>query len=78
MISKFNHGPFSKEVDEVIKNLPVHKSIKNKVQKTFDDLFRNIDIPNVTLVKLKKLAVEEEDLKDIKNLIKKNEKVKLK
>ena len=78
MISKFNHGPFSKEVDEVIKNLSVHKSIKNKVQKTFDDLFRNIDIPNVTLVKLKKLAVEEEDLKDIKNLIKKNEKAKLK
>jgi hypothetical protein len=78
VISKFNHGPFSKEVDEVIKNLSVHKSIKNKVQKTFDDLFRNIDIPNVTLVKLKKLAVEEEDLKDIKNLIKKNEKAKLK
>ncbi len=78
MISKFNHGPFSKEVDEVIKNLSVHKSIKNKVQKTFDDIFRNIDIPNVTLVKLKKLAVEEEDLKDIKNLIKKNEKAKLK
>lgn len=72
MISKFNHGPFSKEVDEVIKNLSVHKSIKNKVQKMFDDLFRNIDIPNNTLVKLKKLAVEEEDLKDIKNLIKKN------
>jgi hypothetical protein len=78
VISKFNHGPFSKEVDEVIKNLSVHKSIKNKVQKTFDDIFRNIDIPNVTLVKLKKLAVEEEDLKDIKNLIKKNEKAKLK
>ncbi len=72
MISKFNNGPFSKEVDEVIKNLSLHKSIKNKVQKMFDDLFRNIDIPNNTLVKLKKLAVEEEDLKDIKNLIKKN------
>jgi hypothetical protein len=72
VISKFNNGPFSKEVDEVIKNLSLHKSIKNKVQKMFDDLFRNIDIPNNTLVKLKKLAVEEEDLKDIKNLIKKN------
>lgn len=59
-------------MDEVIKSLTNPKNIKTKIQKIFDELFRNISIPKDIENLFSKLGVDPNEIKDIKNFIRKN------